>query len=142
MISEQLYEKNTIRRLCWAKIPPFNPVLRLPYKRFHAWKNPGMKISWIKISFSKIFHAFMNGNHISMYANENVTPKISRGDFFFPEIFIGNWAVHFFMHEILIHKIFFYKFSFSFMEISFSCIEVSFLCMEISFQFVRAWNFC
>ena len=84
----------------------------------------------------------MNGNHISMYANENVTPKISRDDFFFPEIFIGNWAVHYFMHEILVHKIFFYKFSFSFMEISFSCIEVSFPCMEISFQFVHAWNLC
>ena len=51
---------------------------------------------------------FMHENDISMHENENFTP----GMFFFaPEIFMGSWAVHSFMHEISTNETFGAKFS-------------------------------
>ena len=48
----------------------------LPYKRFQALKNRGMKISCMKISYFHAwkFHIFMHENYISMHENENVAP--------------------------------------------------------------------
>ena len=47
-------------------------------QKFQAWKNRGMKISWMKI------WNFMQENCISMHENEH----------FAPDIFMGNLAVH------------------------------------------------
>ena len=66
-----------------------------------------------------------------MYKNESISSiigmkiKFCPWDVFAPEIFIGNWAVHYFMHGILIHETLRTKFSFSCVEISFSFNGIS-----------------
>ena len=59
------------------------------------------------------YNILMHENEISMHENENFIPC----GIFAPEIFMGNWAVHYFMHGILIHENLWVKSSFSCTEI-------------------------
>ena len=46
----------------------------------------------------------MREDDISMHENEDFAGKKSWDDFFSPEMFMENWAVHYFMQGILIHE--------------------------------------
>ena len=71
---------------------------------FHAWK----------------YEISMHWNDIFMHKNGKVATGII---FLAPETFMGNWAVHYFMHEILIHECFGAGVSFSCMDISLACMK-------------------
>ena len=83
---------------------------------------------------------FMHENDILMHENEDFAP----GMIFPPEMFMGSWAVHSFMHEISTHENLWAKFSFSCMKIPFSPIENSFSCMEMKFEYMKLFieDFC
>ena len=50
------------------------------------------------------------------------------------DIFMGNWAVHYTVHGILIHESFWANHSFLCLEISFSGMKISFSCRKNSFS--------
>ena len=68
--------------------------------------------------------------------------KFPADDICAPEMFMGNWAVHYFMHGIFIRENVWTEFSFSCIEMSFSsfdfsCIKMKLSCMKL---FVGVWG--
>ena len=97
------------------KCQNFNPHVRkvscMRKSRHEIFMHETMKFPCKNIHF--FMHEndiFLQENDISMHENEDFASGMI---FFAPEIAKGNWAVHYFMHGILIHEHFGAKFSFS-----------------------------
>ena len=71
----------------------------------------------------------MHENDVSMHENENFAPKVSCDVFFATEISIGNLAMHYFMHGIIIYENFhFHVWRYH----SFSCLHLSWRFLKVS----------
>ena len=80
-----------------------------------------------------VIEASMHENNISMHEIETFVHVM---------IFMGDWAVHNFMHGILINEYLWAKFSLPCMEVSFSCMVISILMHEKNIFMPRYFHAC
>ena len=119
--------KVTIKRFLYRWTRCFNSRMKsFVHEKIVAWILQACKYE-ISMHENDIF---MHENGISVI-KIYILPKISYGMIFFTlDIVMGNLAVHYFMHEILIHGNLGAQFSFSCMEIWFSWKEINEISMH------------